>query len=250
MTSSSEPRPLPKRWQIHHEIPKDVFRELGEFSPLMRQLLYNRGFEDHDSAAAFITGTVNFPTDPFLLKDMPEAVERLHAAVTGGESIAIFGDYDTDGVTSTALLVEFLAELGVTARAYIPDRYDEGYGLNDDAIRILAGEGIKLIITVDCGVRAVKEITLANELGMDVIVSDHHHPGAELPPAAAVIDPKQEGDVYPEKYLAGVGLLISWRRPTSAVIRRKALTRMPGWTWSLSARWWTWPPSKGRTGCS
>ncbi len=206
MTSSFEPRPLPKRWQVHHQIPNDIYRELGDFSPLMRQLLYNRGFENSESAAAFINGTVDFPTDPFLLKDMEEAVGRLHAAVTGGEKIAIYGDYDADGVTSTALLVEFLAALGVTTLAYIPDRYDEGYGLNNDAIRLLAGKGIGLVITVDCGVRAVGEIALANELGMDVIVSDHHHPGPELPPAVAVIDPKQEGDVYPEKYLAGVGL--------------------------------------------
>ena len=133
-------------------------------------------------------------------------MERLHKAVTEGEKIAIYGDYDADGVTSTSLLVEFLAALGVEARPYIPDRYDEGYGLNDDAIRLLAGEGIKLIITVDCGVRALGEIALANELGVDVIVSDHHHPGPELPPAVAVIDPKQEGDTYQEKYLAGVGL--------------------------------------------
>jgi single-stranded-DNA-specific exonuclease len=206
MTSSSEPRPLPKRWQVHHQIPNDISRELGDSSPLMRQLLYNRGFENRDSAAAFINGTVDFPTDPFLMKDMDGAVERLHKAVTGGEKIAIYGDYDADGVTSTALLVEFLAALGVTARAYIPDRYDEGYGLNNEAIRLLAGEGISLVITVDCGVRALGEIALANELGMDVIVSDHHHPGPELPPALAVIDPKQEGDAYPEKFLAGVGL--------------------------------------------
>lgn len=206
MPFSSESRPLPKRWQIHHQIPNDIYRELGDFSPLMRQLLYNRGFENSESAAAFITGTVDFPMDPFLLKDMDAAVERLHMAVTGGQKIAIYGDYDADGVTSTALLVEFLAALGVKARAYIPDRYDEGYGLNNEAIRLLAGEGIGLVITVDCGVRALGEIALANELGMDVIVSDHHHPGPELPHAVAVIDPKQEGDAYPEKYLAGVGL--------------------------------------------
>ena len=206
MASSTEPRPLPKRWQVHHLIPNDIYRELDDFSPLMRQLLYNRGFEERESAAAFIEGVVKFPTDPFLMKGIQEAVTRLHTAVTGGEKIAIYGDYDADGVTSTALLVEFLAALGVTARAYIPDRYDEGYGLNDDAVRLLAGEGIGLVITVDCGVRGISEITLANELGMDVIVSDHHHPGPELPPAAAVIDPKQEGDAYPEKYLAGVGL--------------------------------------------
>ena len=199
-------RPLPKRWRIQHPIPNDIFRELEDFSPLMRQMLYNRGYTDREAAAAFIAGEVPFPTDPFLLKDMEKAVERLHEAVEKREKVAIYGDYDADGVTSTALLVEFLAALGMDARAYIPDRYDEGYGLNDDAIRLLAGEGTALIITVDCGVRAIGEVRLANDLGMDVIVTDHHHPGEEVPPALAVIDPKQEGDAYPEKYLAGVGL--------------------------------------------
>jgi single-stranded-DNA-specific exonuclease len=206
MTSPANHRPLPKRWHIHHPIPNDIFRALSDFSPLMRQLLYNRGYMDADSAAAFIAGSVNFPTDPYLLKDMEAAVSRLQIAITAEEKITVYGDYDADGVTSTALLVEFLSTLGVDARAYIPDRYEEGYGLNNDAVRQLADEGTNLVITVDCGVRAVKEITLANELGMDMIICDHHHPGAEVPPAVAVIDPKQEGDPYPEKYLAGVGL--------------------------------------------
>ncbi len=206
MSDSAERRPLPKRWRIQLPIPTDISRELSDFSPLLRQLLYNRGFVTAKSAAAFIDGTVDFSTDPFLLKDMQIAVDRLHEAIENEEKIAVYGDYDTDGVTSTALLVEFLTKLGADVRPYIPDRYDEGYGLNDDAMRLLAGEGIKLMITVDCGVRAVGEIALAEELGMDVIVSDHHHPGPERPPAVAVIDPKQEGDLYPEKYLAGVGL--------------------------------------------
>jgi len=206
MTSIENQRPLPKRWKFHHKIPKDIDRALSDFSPLMRQLLYNRGFEDGEPAAAFIDGKVPFPTDPMLLKGMQEAVDRLNQAITKNEHIAIYGDYDADGVTSTALLVEFLSRLGIDARAYIPNRYDEGYGLNEDAIRQLSEEGTDLIITVDCGVRAVKEVTLANQLGMAVIISDHHHPGRALPPAVAVIDPKQEGDPYPEKYLAGVGL--------------------------------------------
>ena len=139
-------------------------------------------------------------------ENLDKTIERIKQALEKKEKIIIYGDYDADGVTSSALLKEFLAALGCEARSYIPDRYDEGYGLNDDAIRQLAGEGIDLIITVDCGVRAVAEIQLANDLGMDVIVSDHHTPGPELPPAVAVIDPKQDGDPYPEKDLAGVGL--------------------------------------------
>jgi single-stranded-DNA-specific exonuclease len=206
MTTTANHRPLPKRWQVHHTIPNDVDRALSEFSPLMRQLLYNRGFMDGESAATFIAGEVGFPTDPFLLKGMAKAVERLHQAIMGGETIVIYGDYDADGVTSTALLTSFLSKLNVQARPYIPNRYDEGYGLNLDAIQQLAEEGTDLIITVDCGVRAINEVALANQLGMTVIVSDHHTPGRDLPPAFAIIDPKQEGDPYPEKTLAGVGL--------------------------------------------
>ena len=211
MTSSPaeqpEPlRPLPRRWQVQVPIPAHIDRALEEVPPLLRQLLYNRGIEDAESAAAFLDGSVPFDTNPYLLSGMQEAVARLHAAITGGEQIAVYGDYDADGVTATALLTEFLAALGVTARAYIPDRYDEGYGLNNEAIRLLAGEGVGLVITVDCGVRAVQEIELANELGLDVIVTDHHHVSGELPPAAAVIDPRKAGDPYPEKFLAGVGL--------------------------------------------
>jgi len=206
MTSEINHNPLPKRWKIHHLIPGDINDALKDFTPLMRQLLYNRGFTDADSAANFIAGTVGFPTTPFLIKDMILAVKRLHRAVVEGESIVIYGDYDADGVTSSALLYRFFEALNISSRVYIPNRYDEGYGLNEDAIRQLANEGANLIITVDCGVRAVDEVALANQLGVDVIVSDHHHPGSELPSAVAVIDPKQPGDTYPEKFLAGVGL--------------------------------------------
>jgi len=199
-------QPLPKRWHIHHRIPNDVDQGLKDFSALMRQLLYNRGFTDGNSAADFIAGTVSHPTDPYLLSGMEQAVDRLHDAIETGEKIVIYGDYDADGVTSSALLSSFLAALAVEARVYIPNRYDEGYGLNEEAIRQLAEEGANLVITVDCGVRALKEVTLANDLGMDMIITDHHHVPDVLPPAVAVIDPKQPGDPYPEKELAGVGL--------------------------------------------
>jgi single-stranded-DNA-specific exonuclease len=109
-------------------------------------------------------------------------------------------------VTATALLFEFLTAVGAEVQAYIPNRYDEGYGLNDDALQALAAEGVDLVITVDCGVRSLPEVALAVELGMDLIITDHHAPGADLPQAAAVINPKQPGDVYPDKHLAGVGL--------------------------------------------
>lgn len=205
-TAEQKFQPLPKRWRIHPTIPDDISRSMSDFHPLMRQLLYNRGIEDPELAEAFLSGMVRFSTDPFLLKSMDLAVARISEAVTKGQNIAVYGDYDADGVTSTALLVEFFKSLGVETRAYIPNRFDEGYGLNDEAVRQLANEGVDLMITVDCGVRSVNEVALANDLGMSVIVTDHHHPGEVLPPSLALINPKQEGDVYPEKELAGVGL--------------------------------------------
>lgn len=206
MTVTPDYQPIPKRWRVQPKIPRDVDAALSDFSPLMRQLLYNRGFTDAESAASFITGEVHFTTDVNLIKDMALAVERLHEAISIGEKIAVYGDYDADGVTSTALMAEFLSAVYQAPRIYIPNRYDEGYGLHEDAIQQLADEGVDLIITVDCGVRAVSEVALAVELGMAVIITDHHQPGKVLPPAVAVINPKQPGDVYPEKHLAGVGL--------------------------------------------
>ncbi len=206
MTSEPTYNPLPKRWKIQSPYPGHINDSLSDYNAFMRQLLYNRGITNNHAAAHFIAGTVDHSTDPFLIKDMDLAVERLHQAIVQNENIVVYGDYDADGVTSSALVKLFLDALGIQARVYIPNRYDEGYGLNDDAIRELAQEGTNLIITVDCGVRAIKEISLANELDVDVVVTDHHNPGSELPPAVAVIDPKQEGDFYPETFLAGVGL--------------------------------------------
>ena len=206
MTLEINHNPLPKRWHVLPDFPDHINESLSNYNAFMRQLLYNRGITDNDSAAHFIEGTVDHPTDPFLIKDMAAAVERLHQGISDRESIVIYGDYDADGVTASALLKLFFSALDVTVRVYIPNRYDEGYGLNEEAMHQLASEGANLVVTVDCGVRAVTEVTLANQLGMDVIVSDHHHPGEVLPPAVAVIDPKQSGDSYPEKELAGVGL--------------------------------------------
>jgi len=137
---------------------------------------------------------------------MDQAVERLQAAVVSGENIVIYGDYDADGVTATALLVDVLRRIGASVGHYIPNRFNEGYGLNNDALTKIRERGGELVITVDCGVRAVDEIEHAVSLGLDVIVTDHHQPGTRLPPALAVINPSQRGDSYPFKELAGVGV--------------------------------------------
>jgi single-stranded-DNA-specific exonuclease len=206
MTDLPNHTPLPRRWNVQHLIPREIDVALGDFSPLMRQLLYNRGIKDPDAASSFLAGTTHFETDPFLLKDMAAAVERLHSAVMTGENIAVYGDYDADGVTATALMYAFLTAMGDEPRAYIPNRFDEGYGLNEEAVAQLAAEGVNLVITVDCGARSIREVALAVELGMDVILTDHHAPADDLPAAAALINPRQSGDPYPDKNLAGVGL--------------------------------------------
>ena len=196
----------PKRWTISPLIPAHISRELSEHSPFLRQLLFNRGITTAESARAYLGADSPTDTNPFALKDMDKAVALIHNALESNQNVAIYGDYDTDGVTSSALLYELFDQLGHTPRVYIPNRFDEGYGLNLEAIQQLASEGIDLIITVDCGIRALEEVALAKQLGMKVIVTDHHLPGKDLPAADAVIDPHQAGDPYPYKMLAGVGM--------------------------------------------
>lgn len=194
-----------KKWVIAPPVPEDITAELAGYHRLLQQLLYNRGVVTRQSADLYVKQSGSL-YDPFLLKDMELAVERLHRAVEANEKITIYGDYDCDGVTSTALLMEFLRALGANAEGYIPDRFDEGYGLNPEAVAALADNGTHLMITVDCGIRSVEEVKLAVSRGMDVILSDHHLPGEELPPAAAIIDHRQPEDAYPDKNLCGAGL--------------------------------------------
>jgi len=175
--------PVTKRWNIAAPIPPEIDQELVDYPPLLRQLLYNRGVRDSETALAFLSASALEATDPFLIRDMTQAVELLHTAIANSLPIAIYGDYDVDGVTSSALLFELLHKLGASPRIYIPNRFDEGYGLNLDAVEQLANEGIGLIITVDCGIRSVAEIALARRLGVHVILTDHHQPVKNFRPA-------------------------------------------------------------------
>ncbi len=197
---------LQKRWQIQPPITPQAEEALSNAAPVLRQLLFNRGYATPQAARAYLRAEAPPGASPFNLLGMQAAVERIEFALQRGEQMAVYGDYDADGVTSTALLTHALRALGGAVRPYIPNRFDEGYGLNTDALDSLHSEGVGLVITVDCGIRSPEEVAHARTLGMDVIVSDHHHPGAELPPALAVINPKQPGDPYPDKMLAGVGL--------------------------------------------
>lgn len=194
-----------KRWILAPEAPAGHFARLSHVAPLIVQLLWNRGIDQPAAVDAFLKGETRLD-NPFRIKGMNEAVERIRRAVRQGERIAVYGDFDADGVTATALMVQTLSALGAFVRPYIPHRVDEGYGLNNNALAELAREGQRLIITVDCGIRSVDEVAFANRLGLDVIVTDHHSIGPELPPALAAINPKRPDCPYPFKGLAGVGL--------------------------------------------
>ena len=196
-----------KRWIIQPIITPQAEEALEKFPPVLKQILFNRGYGTDAEARTFLKAQPNSNTDPFQFIGMKNAVERIQQAIGQNEPIAIYGDYDVDGVTSTALLVQALGMLGSDVRSYIPNRFDEGYGLNTDALDTLKEEGVKLVITVDCGIRSPDEALHAQTIGLDLIISDHHHPdGDNLPPALAVINPKRHGDPYPEKELAGVGI--------------------------------------------
>ena len=176
-------------------------------TPIVAQLLINRGINTPDLIEDYLYPTTSQIHSPFLFEQMEACVLRIKQAIEQKEPIYIYGDYDVDGTTATALLINTFSNLNYPAHYYIPNRFDEGYGLNDLAIRNLAKSGCKLIITVDCGITAVKEIKLARELDMDVIITDHHEPPPTLPPANAIISPHLPGqNQYPYKNLAGVGL--------------------------------------------
>jgi len=196
-----------KRWVVASPITPQASEALSAFPPVLKQILFNRGIVTDADARAFLKAQPNFDNNPFQFTGMRLAVDRIKHAIDHNEPIAIYGDYDVDGVTATALMVDALRLLNADVRGYIPNRFDEGYGLNKDALDSLKADGVKLVITVDCGIRSPDEALHARTIGLDLIVSDHHHPdGENLPPALAVINPKQHGDIYPDKDLAGVGI--------------------------------------------
>jgi single-stranded-DNA-specific exonuclease len=198
------------RWIIKPAIPHKIKQTLGHLHPAFLQVLYNRGLQEENHIQAFIEGQYLESTDPFLLPDMDKAIARIKLAIERDEIIVVYGDFDADGVTSTVLLTEALRGLGLDrrqAQPYIPNRFEEGYGLNTEALtEIRVEKKAGLVITVDCGIRSVREVEHANELGLDMIITDHHHLGSRMPPALAVINPKRADSTYPEKMLAGVGI--------------------------------------------
>ena len=202
-------KPSRKKWQFKSsdfDSSLALASEVG-VSPFAAQLLINRGLKTAAEARSYLYPSLDGLHSPFKLAGMDKAVERIHKAISRGEKICVYGDYDTDGTTATALLLNTFRQMDVHVDYYIPNRFGEGYGLSEDTIgKIHQKNEAKLLITVDCGITAVKEVALANQLGMDVIVTDHHQPEAEQPPAYALISPKILGNEYPYIELAGVGL--------------------------------------------
>lgn len=195
---------MQKEWVRAQRAPVAYLERFHGFSPILAQLLFNRGFADPQQAQEFVNGGA-LSEDPFDMKDMDAAVARINDAIARREPIAVYGDFDADGVCATVLLSQTLQALGGDVAPYIPDRADEGYGLNAPALEKLAGRGVKLVVTVDCGIRSIAEVAAGLLAGLDIIVTDHHSIGPELPAALAVINPQQE-DCAGEARLAGVGV--------------------------------------------
>ena len=208
---------LQPKWVVAPAAPAAFLQSVPEH-PLLAQVLYNRGLTTAAEVRAFLEGEDAVAVNPYRLKDMAPAVQRIVRAIRSGETICVYGDFDVDGVSSTALLVMALQAAGGLVGPYIPDRVDEGYGLNIDAITRIAAKA-QLLVTVDCGIRSIEEVLHARRLGMDVIVTDHHTVGPELPPAVAVINPRRPD--CPSKFdrLAGAGVAY---RLAQAVLRAVA----------------------------
>ena len=188
-----------------NEIKNNLANELS-ISPILSQLLVQRGISTYDEARSFFRPDLNDLHDPFLMKDMDRAVDRLTMAMQQNEKILVYGDYDVDGTTSVSLVYRFLIKFYSNLDFYIPDRYIEGYGISKKGIDYAHENNFKLIIALDCGIKAVEKVKYAKSLGIDFIICDHHNPDDELPPAVAVLDPKRDDCEYPYKHLSGCGV--------------------------------------------
>jgi single-stranded-DNA-specific exonuclease len=218
---------LQKNWLVQEPSTECVTKlsKALSISPVIAGLLVNRNVTDPGEARNFIAADLTQLHDPFLMTGMQTAVDRVVRAIEGNEKITVFCDYDVDGVSSAAFLIHFFRDLGVTVDYYLPERMAEGYGLNADAVRKIRADGSALMITADCGITGNLEVKIANELGLDVIVTDHHQVGADgLPDCVSVLNPHQPGCKYPFRFLSGVGIVFKL-----ATAVRSALHHQAGW---------------------
>ncbi|MBA7618600.1 Single-stranded-DNA-specific exonuclease RecJ [subsurface metagenome] len=194
------------RWNLLPPVPDKHLLIHSGFPPLIIQLLYNRGLREPRQVQSFLSSDESLSNNPLLLPDMHQAVARIYQALLSNENIAIYGDYDADGITATALLVQGLSALGSKAIPYIPHRLTEGYGLKKAALESLYHQGVSLVITVDCGITSLPEVKKARRMGLDIIITDHHTPLPEIPPAIAIVNPKLPNSTYPFSELTGAGV--------------------------------------------
>lgn len=197
-----------KKWQIYETYEPEIERISNKFNinKLLSMILINRKIKDEE-IEVFLNPTRQNFHDPFLMPDMEIAVNRIIEAINNQEKVIIYGDYDVDGITSITVLKSFLEDRGMKVDQYIPNRLEEGYGLNKPAIDGIAKKQYSLMITVDCGISGIEEIKYANSLGIETIVTDHHEVGECLPDALAVVDAKRKDNQYPFRELAGVGVV-------------------------------------------
>ena len=199
---------MTKKWQIY-ESNNEKIEEISQkynLNKLLATILVNRKIEENQIEIYLNPNRKNFH-DPFLMPDMEIAVNRILKAMKNKEKIIIYGDYDVDGITSITVLKSFLKDRGIGVDQYIPNRLEEGYGLNNPAVKKIAEQDYDLMITVDCGISGIEEIKYANSLGIETIVTDHHEVGEDLPDAIAVVDAKRKDNIYPCRDLAGVGVV-------------------------------------------
>ena len=194
------------RWNLLPPAPENHLDSSSGFPPLLAQLLYNRGVREPSQLEPFLAADKRLCADPSLLPDMNLAVARIYRALLSGENIAIYGDFDADGITATALLVKGLSSLGGKVTPYIPHRLTEGYGLKTAALENLRSKGVSLVVTVDCGITALAEVKRAKRAKLDIVITDHHTPLAEIPPAVAIVNPKRADSSYPFPELTGAGV--------------------------------------------
>ena len=197
------------RWNIRSPGDADKVRRLVEeihVPEVIASILISRGIEDYESAKSFFRPALQQLHNPFLMKDMDKAVSRLTFAKENGDKVLVYGDYDVDGTNSASLLYMYLQQMGCNVEVYIPDRMKEGYGISQAGIDYAVQRGIRLMISIDCGITAVQEVEYAKTKNIDIIICDHHEPGSELPDAHAVLDPLRPGDYYPFRHLSGAGV--------------------------------------------
>ena len=200
---------MKKKWE-YYEQDKELVEQIAKkhnISTLLAKILINRNIVDEEEIKVFLNPKRNNFHDPFLMLDMDKAVDRIIKAIKNKEKTIIYGDYDVDGITSITVLKKFLSERGLEVDYYIPNRLEEGYGLNKDAIQEIAKQGYTLMITVDCGISGINEIEMANSLGIETIITDHHEQLDSLPQAYCIINPKRKDNTYPFRGLAGVGVV-------------------------------------------